>query len=1642
MKRFTLSHKVWSFAASVLMLLSAQSAAAQYVKLTALSGTGGTSGEGYAKLVDQNIGTKMGHSFDPSNPDRADAYIIIKAEKAVLPVNYFLNTGNDTGSNPGRNWDTWTIYAANFDSDAEATVDAEAWTVVDRRVAEPLPAKNNAYVDFQFNKVEGNTTAYQYYYIRIEKSVQGTDTWMQMSEFGLCTSEEFKETLQTPAADKLTYQIVSGTRNNTDGEGLSKLFDNDYNTKWGNGIGDKPYFIIRTSRPIAPTFYKLVTGVDAAAWTHRNWKNWTIYAIADPEDGSDPERNDEGWTPIDVKTDVSEDVLPDINSYDVFFDLSEGNTTKYSYFKVEITEIMSGTSGYMQMTEFDLGDESNRQRFVDEQVERYGFDLTALINKDVMDKCKAAMDLVSKAANTDEMNKARAAVYAASAEYTESKAAYDNWLNAINNAKVAVEGGTLKQTAVTYLQKYFSDEIIAPDTDYPYGNYGYIKEYGLPTNDQIKAEANRIAAYVAKNTTVQVDPIYVTYEAISGSGAGNDAESHGALIDGDKTGTKWCSGSENKPWYIIFKSSEPIKPSYYGLVTGGDTKSYSDRNWKTWRVYAANFDSDDAATKDAEGWVLLDSRTNVGTEILKAENIYENYINMQNPATEDYQYFMINVDDAIGSLQQMNEFTFYNTGNLEDQRAEFLLAIEDSLAACGLEIDENTLCNKDLYNKYVSAVSTVNDAMDAPTLIGGKNDALQLIGQILTSTGKWESYVTAVESLSADDFAEYPEVQAWVETYKTADEAASTKFVNGTYAYITNNRTLTDSELEKETERIEFYTNAIYNDSYIVLDGNTVGQWGDGHYKNFVDNSLETKWGGQASSKGETYIIFRTLNAVNPYFYTLTTGGDTYKNQGRNWKTWRIYGANFEGDGAATKDAEDWVLVDEKVNIGQERLHPESLTASYFGFSTETTVPYKYYKVVVYEAYSGDAIQMQELRFGTEEEFREIKDTYIADATSFNTDVVCEQALADRYENTIKEIDECVNMEALFSINYEISELQSQINESVKNYEAYAAAVETMKSYVEENKLDDTEALATLKSYLNDDVEPSETGFPNGSSVYVVENHLLADSVLAEETEYMESLKVAAIRGGYAAGTDVSSLIVNPSFAKAEAVEGGRAATGWEGLLYTNGTNTEGTMSAAEFCETNEVFDINQTLTGLKNGYYQLKLNAGFRVAKDRLTDYNYSAIAYANDVKTFIPAVIEGLLAKDEAVNRENCWLEGNIADKPIINEADTTDTLGYVIWGVQSCCYAFSAGRYEIPMVVKVTDGTLTFGVKNEGTVTTGNWVGAGNFRLAYLGENEADAAEAIAEAVSYNAARAKTLTDSYVAADASDESYNKAPGFAASDKEKLAAVSAQTKYDELVADGEVFQNIIDCQKAYYRLYVIKNNVYNKWINHIALDNQDKLDEAVYGIVDKLTAGSYDNVAATETEGASLYEQYPDYLEVDVTKTNSVAVEESGEFEYTISTEGERPFVYLKGFYEDLTADRTVLAYEYMSSTSITEGNIYFGTPDISSDQVLKAAPLAPATEWTRVYIDITDAVKSWGFGKASHVLRWDIIGNAEATLDINARNFVVITADEAPDAINSVSTSDVEGTDAIYNLSGQRVGKASKGILIINGKKYLVK
>ncbi|MBR4643541.1 MAG: dockerin type I repeat-containing protein [Bacteroidaceae bacterium] len=1674
-RKFTSSSTLWSCLIALVMMMGSQSAWAEYVKLTALSGTGGTGGEGYASLVDANVDTKMGHSFDPANPDRALAYIIVKAEKAVVPKSYFLVTGTDTGSYPTRNWKSWKIFGANFASDADAQrgdIDdpaASGWTLLDDRENEKLPEASKAVKGFQFD-YEGET-AFQYYWIEITESVAGGDIWLQMSEWGLGTYSELEQYLKelsdqgTTTDEPVKYSLLSGDPAGFGGEGVGNLIDGKTDNKWCCSFTNREegatanggYIIFKASRTMAPTYYSMVTGNDTGNNPGRNWKQWHIYGMnADDDDAVT--RTSEKWVVLDDKYNVTAGIglnqLPAANFAQAYFTLSVANTTAYKYFKIELDQCV--TSGLMQMSEFSLGDEYvfalDRNALLTATAERYNAEDFA--EKTLYDQMAELVANIKACSDPITLGQLTTAVDELVTKINASKNLYAELVTVRNSAINQLKDNNVADAAVAYVNGWISEtDAIAPNDDYPCGNYAYILANRQITGAEASAEAKRFSAYLQANVKVVDDPIgEVGYEFLTGTTDNwNAAEGPGSLIDGDRTNTKWGTATSGDR-FVIFKSNEPIKPTYYGLVTGGDTGIYTDRNWKNWKIWAANFNSDEEATKDAEGWVLIDVKENVGTDVLKTTSLFESYINLSIGCTEPYQYFKIEVYHSGG--MQMNEFTFYNMGDLVNYREEFIEEFKD------YDPDEEP-AYKGYTDAYKAKYEEMCNATYAPDLMKFKNELKDLQDLIASSVEKYIEYEDWYSQLTGAGAASEG-LQAWFDGYTSENVGPNSMYINGTHAYIMENLNLDNEQIgtaadiivevdddnkEHRTEilpsgeigYIQNMVNAVNDGVYILLGGHTVGQWGDGFYGHLIDgialNSKDeegntinaTKWGGAADANGDTYIIFRTLDATNPFFYTLTTGNDTGSYPSRNWGTWYIYGANFVGDADAKKDAEGWVLIDSKENVGQDRLHPVNAEPSYFGFSTGTTEKYTYYKVVVTKAYEGTSIQMNELHFGTPEEFEEIKTEYRDNAEAFETDIIAEQALIDQYKETIPEIEDCANMEELFVVNYKLETLREQITASAKVYTRFSESRDDLNQYLEENNLDESEALTTLKSYIGDDaIEPNEA-FIHGSVEYILENHVLADSVVAEEIEFMESLKSAAVLAGYVAGTDISAIIVNRSFAvaedvldeKGEKVSGTRKAEGWDGYLYTNETNEAGTMSAAEFCNEQSKFNISQTLKGLKNGYYEVKLNAGFR-PNGNINSFNYAAMAFANDTKTFVPAVREFMEEDKDAA-----W-SGTHADKeiyycdvndPVNDPAVDSVVVGYVIWGVQGTINAILHDRYEITMVAKVTNGNLKFGLKNEGTTVGGDWLGAGNFRLKYLGE---DAADAIAAAAEYNGDRATTLTDVYVP-ESPDEAtdYKTAPNFGAAQIEALASVANSTTVDQLVAAGNLFEEIYATKAAYYELCFYKDAVLNKWQNH-----PGDVEDDIFEVADALSGGSYENSAAAKKAQAELLAKYPDYLEISEDEIYNVEFVEGegyeGAFEYEIEADGKNPWLVLKTLYDDLKEDEVLLTFDYKTTEAIEGGYMEFGTKAYQ----IQVPTLAPATEWTPVTIDITDAIKDGGFGKANHTITWHVVAKKADELSFSARHFIINAKPDNTGDItgdNDVTVADVSALLTIIANGG---------------------
>ncbi|MCR5077774.1 MAG: hypothetical protein K6A82_07040 [Prevotella sp.] len=119
--------------------------------------------------------------------------------------------------------------------------------------------------------------------------------------------------------------------------------------------------------------------------------------------------------------------------------------------------------------------------------------------------------------------------------------------------------------------------------------------------------------------------------------------------------------------------------------------------------------------------------------------------------------------------------------------------------------------------------------------------------------------------------------------------------------------------------------------------------------------------------------------------------------------------------------------------------------------------------------------------------------------------------------------------------------------------------------------------------------------------------------------------------------------------------------------------------------------------------------------------------------------------------------------------------------------------------------------------------------------------------------------------------------------------------------------------------------------------------------------------------------------------------------------------------------------------------------GTADEAN--VLKGSDEKVITTGGEVYYAFSNGSKGYGFywmkenGAAfENGAHKAYVAYTPATTAQGAKSFLGLG--EGTTGIQSAATAVEQGTDAVYNLAGQRVGKDYKGIVIVNGKKHLNK
>ncbi len=200
---------------------------------------------------------------------------------------------------------------------------------------------------------------------------------------------------------------------------------------------------------------------------------------------------------------------------------------------------------------------------------------------------------------------------------------------------------------------------------------------------------------------------------------------------------------------------------------------------------------------------------------------------------------------------------------------------------------------------------------------------------------------------------------------------------------------------------------------------------------------------------------------------------------------------------------------------------------------------------------------------------------------------------------------------------------------------------------------------------------------------------------------------------------DATFLIKGQNFGRNDT----RIAANWTGA-YTLGGDVKNQCVQAPA----SAYSISQTIKNVPNGFYELRVQGFYRHGSATLAS-NY-LLKGKESIKAY-------LFANDEQTALQSIFAHANHSSIPS-DGTDATES-GKIPSTLEAASAMFSAGLYNNKLLVEVTDGKLTVGVKKTtGTTPSNNWTVFDNFELYYLGTEAPTSIETVTEDYSHPAQR----------------------------------------------------------------------------------------------------------------------------------------------------------------------------------------------------------------------------------------------------------------------------------------------------------------
>ena len=302
-----------------------------------------------------------------------------------------------------------------------------------------------------------------------------------------------------------------------------------------------------------------------------------------------------------------------------------------------------------------------------------------------------------------------------------------------------------------------------------------------------------------------------------------------------------------------------------------------------------------------------------------------------------------------------------------------------------------------------------------------------------------------------------------------------------------------------------------------------------------------------------------------------------------------------------------------------------------------------------------------------------------------------------------------------------IQELQAKSEDviaSIAAYKAFFDRLEEIRTYMAEHD----DLVGDDVDVLNDYIMEGET-----ADEILDAGELDTEGItnaLADLNEKFEN----AIKNGMGEGTDVSNLLVNPSFKD--------GFKGWTNAAGVAGGTRD--FPIVECYQDHGKVDCYQEVDGVPEGLYAITVQAFERPGGNTqfTGEEETFCYVYMNDFESPVMHIIEDAMPNDAAVDKQNCYITETGGAWPYDYMVEEK---GWIPNSVDGGSYAFQGDSYYFPGEKRYTnktyglvgsDGKLKIGITSHGKQQ--HWVLWANFRLIYMAKN-AEALSSVIEKLS---------------------------------------------------------------------------------------------------------------------------------------------------------------------------------------------------------------------------------------------------------------------------------------------------------------------